>query len=598
VILTASPAAGRREAWRLVTRQRRRMIIVTALLALSSAVSLIGPRAVGSVIDQLSDGRSDVDVTGAVAVMIIATVVGALMGYAGTYLGSVVAERAMHDVRSEAMRHAAALPLSTVERVGPGELVSRTTGDVATVATVFEALPWLLMQAASAVLVVVALMALSPVLALVSFVSLPLVLVAARWFLPRSRRVYAAERERMADLGRATFEMAAGAATARQFALGAAHRRRLVDATNDAYVVAMQGTRLRNRFSPAMIVAEYTATIAVLAVGAHLLGGGSLTLGTVAAAALYQVRLAEPIYFGIEYLDEIQKAGAAFSRLVGLRDAAAMPAAPSGAASVAVTAVGSTSPEDPTPATGDVEVADVRFGYRTDRPVLHGVSLTITRGERVAFVGPSGAGKSTLAALIAGVHEVDAGRIGIGGRDVGGRDVGGAGAIDRSELRRRVCLVTQESHLFGPTIADDLRLPRPSAADDDVVAALEAVGAWSWVSRLPAGADEPVGVGGRSLDPAQVQQLALARLIVANPEVVVLDEATAAFDLGTARRVEQSLDAALAGRTVIAVTHRLGEAERFDRIVMIDRGRIVADGPPAVLIAAAGPYRTMRSAAI
>jgi ATP-binding cassette, subfamily C, bacterial len=342
------------------------------------------------------------------------------------------------------------------------------------------------------------------------------------------------------------------------------------------YAVAMRGTRLRNVFSPVMVAAEYVATIAVLAVGTRLVGTSSVSVGTVTAAALYQVRLAEPIYVLIEYLDEIQKAGAALSRLVGLRNAA--------------TESGRRVVSELRPQGGDVAVGGLSFGYLPDRPVLREVTVHVGDGERVALVGPSGAGKSTLAALIAGIHRPNHGQISIGGADVA--------SLTATDLRRVVCLVSQEAHVFGPTIAADLRLPRPDATDSEIAAALDAVGASAWVGELAGGADTAVGIDGIRLDPAQTQQLALARVIVADPRVVVLDEATAAFDLGTARRIERAVNAALAGRTVIAVTHRLGEAERFDRIVMIDHGRIVADGSPQQLLDTDGPYRVMRQAAV
>jgi ATP-binding cassette, subfamily C, bacterial len=211
------------------------------------------------------------------------------------------------------------------------------------------------------------------------------------------------------------------------------------------YGVAMRGTYLRNVFIPWMLLSETAMMVAVLLVGRALLDDGAVALGAVTAAALYQVRLAEPIYSLTEYLDEVQKALAALRPVVGLR------ATSTATRNQTVAGV----PNDPT-----IRCDGVRFAYRTGNEVLHGVDLAITPGERVAFVGPSGAGKSTLAKLLAGVHHPTAGEVTIGGRRVD--------ALDPAELRRWIALVTQEAHVFGPTVADDLRLPDPDATDDQL----------------------------------------------------------------------------------------------------------------------------------
>jgi ABC-type multidrug transport system fused ATPase/permease subunit len=212
--------------------------------------------------------------------------------------------------------------------------------------------------------------------------------------------------------------------------------------------------------------------------------------------------------------------------------------------------------------------------------VLRGIDLTIRQGERLAVVGPSGAGKSTLAKLLAGIYRPHAGAITVGGREVAG--------LAPAERRGTVALVTQEHHVFRGTLRDNLTIARPGAGDDEIAAALTAVDAWEWAGSI--GLDSAVGHQGRTLDPAKVQQLALARLLLADPDVLVLDEATSLLAPQAARRLERSLAAVTSGRTVIAVVHRLHTAQDADRVAVLDDGRITECGSHAQLLARSGVY--------
>jgi ATP-binding cassette subfamily C protein len=236
--------------------------------------------------------------------------------------------------------------------------------------------------------------------------------------------------------------------------------------------------------------------------------------------------------------------------------------------------------------TGDVpdgeaiRVEGVRFAYR-DQDVLHDIDLTVTPGERLALVGPSGAGKSTLGRLIAGIDPPRSGRVTVGGVDVS--------ELDPAERHKRVALVTQEHHVFVGTLRENLLLAAPDATDAQVLSALRTVDS-EWLSALPAGLDTEVGDGGLHLDPAQAQQLALARIVLADPQVLILDEATAMLDPTTARHAERALASVLSGRTVIAIAHRLNTAHDADRIAVLDGGRITEIGSHAELVAAGGAY--------
>jgi ABC-type multidrug transport system fused ATPase/permease subunit len=237
------------------------------------------------------------------------------------------------------------------------------------------------------------------------------------------------------------------------------------------------------------------------------------------------------------------------------------------------------------PADEKLDAEDVRFSYIEGRDVLHGVDLDVGVGERIAMVGPSGAGKSTLGRLLAGIHPPRTGRVTVG--DVGLVE------LPLDDLRGHVALVTQEHHVFVGTLRDNVVLARPGSSDTAVRAALAAVDASEWVDALPEGLDTVVGSGGRSLTPAQAQQVALARLVLADPHTLVLDEATSLIDPRAARHLERSLAAVLEGRTVIAIAHRLFSAHDADRVAVVEDGVISEYGSHDDLVAAGGSYAAL-----
>jgi ABC-type multidrug transport system fused ATPase/permease subunit len=288
----------------------------------------------------------------------------------------------------------------------------------------------------------------------------------------------------------------------------------------------------------------------------------------VTAIALYVVQLADPVDRLISWLDEIQVGATSFARLVGI---ARVPP--------------DRSATDEEPDGERLRAESVRYAYVPDRDVLHGIDLHLEPGERVAVVGPSGAGKSTLGRLLAGIHPPRAGRV----------EVGGVRLVDLplETLRQEVALVTQEQHVFVGTVAENLRLARPDASDEQLTDALAAVDALPWAEALPDGLHTVIGAGGFALTPAQAQQLALARLVLADPHTLVLDEATSLLDPRAARHLERSLASVLRGRTVVAIAHRLHTAHDADRVAVVEDGLLNEIGTHDELVSRDGSYAAL-----
>lgn len=564
----AGRAQTRRAAWRLVRHDRRAMLVVIGLYSLAALAGLPGPWLVGEIVDRVRAGA------GVATVDLLAVAIGGfvavqlLLERTARYAGHRFGERALARLREQFIDRTLALPLSTVERAGTGDLMTRSTGDVATVGPVArDAAPEIFLGILQLVFILAAVSLLHPLLGLCALLGMPLLWLATRWYLRRAREAYLAEGTAQTEVSE---ELAATADGARTVAALRLADRRIAagDATVATGVAARRRTLfLRSVFFPALDVAYLLPLAAMLLAGGAWHLAGVVSLGAVVAGVLYLQRLADPLYEVMLWVEQLQRGAAAFARVEGV-----------GLVAHERATTGAVPADDP------VEVEDVRYAYRPGQDVLHGVDLRLRPGERLAVVGPSGAGKSTLARLLAGVDPPRTGRVTIGGVPVT--------ELALPELRRRVALITQEHHVFIGSVRDNLGLARPGASDDEIHAALAAVGA-DWVAVLPGGADTPLRTGGAELDPGQAQQLALARLILADPHTVILDEATSLLDPTSARRTERALAAALAGRTVVAIAHRLHTAHDADRVAVVADGRIAELGSHHDLVGRGGSYAAL-----
>jgi ABC-type multidrug transport system fused ATPase/permease subunit len=463
-----------------------------------------------------------------------------------------------------------ALPLGTVEEAGTGDLLARSTRDVEDVAEVVRfAVPETLIALVTVALTLAASVAVSPWITLPSFlVVVPLLWVAARWYFRRAPAGYLREMAAWSRLTGGVAETVDGGRTVEALRLGERRVRRTDDDIREQYRAERYTLFLRTVWYP-VLEGSYLVPVATAVLAGGLLHArGLATVGQVTTVALYMRQLVDPLDVVLSWLDHLQVGATSFARLLGV---AHVPADRR--------ATGRRPTDERLVARG------VRFAYTPGRDVLHGVDLDLRPGERLAMVGPSGAGKSTLGRLLAGVNPPRSGSV----------TVGGVGLVELplDQLRGHVVLVTQEQHVFAGTLRDNLSLARAGAGDAELRSALGAVDALGWVETLPDGLDTVVGAGAHPLSAAQAQQVALARLVLADPHTLVLDEATSLLDPSAARHLERSLSAVLAGRTVVAIAHRLHTAEHADRVAVVSDGRITELGTHADLAAADGPYAAL-----
>ncbi len=553
------------------------------LAAVGSGGRVVVPILIQQAIDNGIDTggvRNEVDVALVARLAAIGTIAVLISGLAfrqaAVRLG-VRSERALYDLRERLIGHIHALSLADHGEERRGGLVARVTSDVETLAQFFQwgGMSWM-RNSALMVIVAIVMVVYDPLLAIVSFaVALPLALVL-RTVQKRLVVAHGEARERNGEMLGAIAEVVSGATTIRAYGAGEHMSGIVRDATRSKARQQVRAAWIGAFLFPSGEVFSVFTVSSVVVVGVWRGTAGGLTAGAIVGFVFLTYRFLEPIAEFTEIIDQTQTAVAGLRRMLSVLD---MPIGPPVA----------DSPVGLPPGPLDVDISDLRFRYpRTDVDVLGGIDVVIPAGQQVAMVGETGSGKTTLGRLIARFTDPTGGRIAIGGVNV--RDVA------PSSMRERLVVVSQEPFLFDDTIEANIGFARPDASRERIQEVIDELDVADWVGGLDDGLDTAVGQRGENLSAGERQLVALIRAGLADPDVLILDEATSSVDALTEVRIARALERLTAGRTTIAIAHRLSTAARADRVLVLDDGRLVEDGTHVDLIEASGTYRRLHDA--
>ncbi|MDQ1012298.1 ABC-type multidrug transport system fused ATPase/permease subunit [Streptomyces sp. V4I23] len=564
-----SPATVRACVAGLLRRHRRAFVLLVLVNTVAVVASMAGPWLLGSLVERAADGARELHLERTVALFAVALVIQAAFVRLVRLRGAMLGERMLADLREDFLVRSVGLPPGVLERAGTGDLLSRITTDIDRLANAMrEAVPQLTIGVLWIVLLLGGLTVTAPPLAPAVLVAVPVLVIGCRWYFRRAPSAYRSEAAGYAAVAAVLAETVDAGRTVESHRLGA-RRVALSDRRIKEWTAWERYTLyLRSVLFPVLNVTHATVLGSVLMIGGVFVLQGWIGIGQLTTGALIAQMMVDPVNLILRWYDELQVAQVSLGRLVGVREIE--PDAGDGAVR---------------PEGRDVRADRVHFGYREGVDVLHRVSMDVAPGTRLALVGPSGAGKSTLGRLLAGIYAPRTGRVTLGAAELS--------RMPAERVREHVALVNQEHHVFVGSLRDNLLLARTSAEDAELWAALGAVDADGWARALSEGLDTEVGSGGVTLTPAQAQQIALARLVLADPHTLVLDEATSLLDPRAARHLERSLSRVLEGRTVVAIAHRLHTAHDADVIAVVENGRISELGSHDELVSAEGAYAAL-----
>ncbi|MEW2165951.1 ABC transporter ATP-binding protein [Streptomyces sp. NPDC007084] len=568
----------------LLAPLRARVVVTTVLLLLQQAAVQAGPLLVAYAIDRAVPAFRHDDHGPLIAVGVAYLLCSALSGglqWAFITASARVNQDVLLDLRGRIFRHAQALSVDFHERYTSGRLISRSTTDVESLRELLsEGLQELVTVVLSFVYISAMLLWLDLGLGAVAVGSFVPLYLLIRLYQHRAGKIFAARSTAIAAVIVKFAETMNGIRPVRAF------RR---EAANDEAFRALNERHEKTNGDALLEMARYvvgsrlvanTAVAGIVLWGAYRVASGSLALGVLAASVLYLRRLYDPIDRLGMFLNSYQSAAASLEKIAGLL--AQTPSVPEPAEPRPLPALASEQPGR------EVVFDEVRFAYRTGGEVLPAFSLTLPAGQTVAVVGSTGAGKSTLAKLLARFYDPSEGRVLLDGVDLRELSV--------PELRRGVVMVTQEAFLFSGTVAENIAIGRPEASREEIERAAKAIGAHEFIRDLPDGYDTDVRKRGGRISAGQRQLVAFARALLADPAVLILDEATSSLDVPGERAVQRAMSTVLRGRTAVVVAHRLSTVEIADRVLVMEHGRIVEDGSPAELIAGTGRFADLHRA--
>lgn len=566
----------------LVRGERRRLIVGTVLVILHALAGLAIPLLIGLGIDRgikpaLEPGGTLNALYPIIAAFLVVQVVEAatLRGFLA-YIG-LVGERVLLDLRTRVFDHFQRLSVAFYEKFTTGRMMSRLGNDMDAIAELFLTgvidLPWAVLQLLG---IVVILLVLDLPLAAVTLAIFPFVFLLSRWFRNRTEVIYRNVRQAVALVYIQFNETLGGIRAVHAFRREPRNQEIFEDIDGRYRDANMDGIRAQAVYGPGSGLLGELAMFGVLLYGGYRVASGQMLLGVLVSFLLYTRNFFHPIQELSQVYNIFQAAASALEKLSGLLDEA--PSVPEPAAEDAVVR-GSWG--------GRVEFSDLTFGYR-DRSILEDVSLAIPAGQTVALVGPTGAGKTTIARLVARFYDPNQGAVTIDGVDLR--------RLPSDELRRAVVMVTQENFLFSGTVADNIAFGRPSASREEIERAAEVVGAATFIRAMPQGFDTDIRKRGGRLSAGQRQLVALARAFLADPAVIIFDEATSSIDMPSERLVQRALEVVLADRTAFIIAHRLATVAIADRVLVIDEGRVVEDGSPAELLTSGGRWAALHEA--